>query len=387
MNQVDELLSRRVEQVLPDLESLTTLLNSGKKLKVYQGFDPTGIKLHLGHSIGLRNLQKFVELGHHVKVLFGTGTVLVGDPSQRDSGRKLITPEEVESNIATWKSQVGKIIDLERVEVVHNGDWLLKMNLKDIINLASNITAVQLFKRDSFTKRIDRGDTVWFHETLYPLLQGYDSVVMDVDIEVGGSDQTFNMLVGRQLQKRINNREKYVLTNPMILGTDGQNMSKSTGNCIWLDDKPEDMYGKVMSIPDEQIIPYMKLLTDIPLESIPDALTDPMAEKKRLALDITQQFHGQAAAMAAAEQFKLIVQQHQIPSDIPALKLESPSSLLAVLEQAGLGSSNSQRKAMIAGGGVYLNQAKVTDPQTQLIPGTEYIIKYGKRNFLKLEDK
>src|SRR3989344_5214264 len=289
----EEILTRRTANVLPDKEGLTKLM-SGKKIRVYQGFDPTGPSLHLGHSIGIRKLMDFANAGHEVIVLFGTGTVLAGDPSQRDKARRKIDPEQIEKNISTWKEQVKSLIDFDKVQIKYNGEWLLKLNLADIVNIASNISATQLFKRDMFQRRIEREDTVWTHELLYPLLQGYDSVAMDVDLEVGGTDQEFNMLIGRELQRKMNNREKFVLTVPMINGTDGKPMSKTSGNCVWLNDTPEDMYGKLMSIPDDQIPSYADLLTNI------SHLThDPLADKKSVALDIVTQFHGTSAAKKA----------------------------------------------------------------------------------------
>src|SRR3989344_9353418 len=238
---IDELLTRRVEKVLPSKEGLQKLMQE-RKIKLYQGFDASGGRLHLGHSVGIRKLMDFANAGHEVIFLFGTGTVLVGDPSQRDTGRKLITPEEVEENIQGWRDQVSALVDWNKVKILKNGDWLRELKLEDLIHIASNISAVQLFKREMFQKRLDSGDTVWYHETMYPLLQGYDSVAMDVDLEIGGTDQEFNMLIGRELQRKMNNREKFVLTTPMIMGTDGKQMSKSSGNCIWLNDTPEDMY-------------------------------------------------------------------------------------------------------------------------------------------------
>ncbi|MCR4263632.1 MAG: tyrosine--tRNA ligase, partial [Candidatus Roizmanbacteria bacterium] len=241
----EELLSRGVDTIYPNREMLESRISTGKPIRVYIGVDPTGHKLHIGHSIGLSKLQQFADTGHEAILLFGTGTVLVGDPSQRSEARKRITKEEIDENIKTWKKQVSSIIDFDKVKIVRNSDWLLKLGLVDIINIMSNISATQLFKRENFQKRIERGDTVWSHETLYPLLQGYDSVAMDVDLEIGGTDQTFNMLVGRELMQKMRGKEKFVLTTPMILGTDGQQMSKSTGNCVWLDDSPQDMYGKI----------------------------------------------------------------------------------------------------------------------------------------------
>jgi tyrosyl-tRNA synthetase len=264
---IDEVLERRVDKVLPTKDGLRKILKK-RKIKIYNGIDPTAKKLHLGHTVGLRKLMEFTELGHEVILLFGTGTVLVGDPSLRDTGRKLITKSEVEENIKTWKKQVSPIVDFDKIKIKYNADWLTKLKLKDIIKIASNISAIQLFKRDMFQKRLARGDTVWYHETMYPLLQGYDSVKLDVDLEIGGSDQEFNMLIGRELQKKMNNREKYVLTWQMIMGTDGKQMSKTTGNCVWLDDKPNDMFGKIMSIPDNQIIPYYELATKVILKKL-----------------------------------------------------------------------------------------------------------------------
>ena len=262
MDTTDEILTRRVEKVLPSKDGLKNLLEK-KKIKLYQGFDPTGGRLHLGHSVGIRKLMDFANAGHEVIFLFGTGTVLAGDPSERETGRKLITQEEIDKNIQGWKDQVSPLVDWNKVKILYNGDWLTKLTLKEIINIASNISAVQLFKREMFTRRIEKGDTVWYHETMYPLLQGYDSVYMDVDLEIGGTDQEFNMLIGRELMQKMKSKEKYVLTTPMILGTDGNQMSKSSNNCIWLNDTPNDMFAKIMAIVDEQIIPYMNFVTNI----------------------------------------------------------------------------------------------------------------------------
>src|SRR3989344_3917419 len=199
---INEILTRGVAKVLPTTAGLQSLM-SKKTLRLYQGFDPTGSRLHLGHTIGLRKLMQFANLGHEVIFLFGTGTVLVGDPSQRDTARKLITQSEIDQNILDWKKQVSPIVDFSKVTIKQNGDWLTKLTLKDIVHIASNISAIQLFKRESFQRRLKRGDTVWYHETMYTLLQGYDSVAMDVDLELGGTDQEFNMLIGRELQRKM----------------------------------------------------------------------------------------------------------------------------------------------------------------------------------------
>lgn len=380
-----DILERRVEKILPSKEGLQKIINT-KKIRLYQGFDPTGGKLHLGHTIGLRKLMDFAREGHEVIFLFGTGTVLVGDPSERDTGRKLITQEEIDQNIKDWKTQVAPIVDfsLPNVKIMQNGDWLTKLTLKDLVSIASNISAVQLFKRESFTRRIKNGDTVWYHETMYPLLQGYDSVAMNVDLEIGGTDQEFNMLVGRELQRKMNNHDKSVLTVPMILGTDGGQMSKSTGNCIWLSDKANDMYGKVMSIPDAQISSYWQLLTDLPIKPELELLADPMTNKKELAFDITRQIHGEESAKVAETYFENTVQHKEIPAIIETFPWIQGSNVSSTASAAGFGDSNSERKRMIEQGGFKINGIKFTNPNQILdLEGGE-VVQYGKRDFKKV---
>lgn len=368
-----DLLARRVSKILPDKARLEKVL-SQKKIRLYQGFDPTFNQLHLGHTIGFRKLMDFARAGHEVIFLFGTGTVLAGDPSERDIGRKLITQEEIDANIKTWKEQVSKIVDFDLVTIKQNGDWLVPLTLKDIIKIASNISAVQLFKREMFTRRIAKGDTVWYHETMYPLLQGYDSVAMDVDLEIGGTDQEFNMLVGRELQKKMNNREKYVLTTPMIVGTDGKTMSKTSGNCIWLTDTPENMYTKLMGVKDELIATYFELLTDIPMEEI-ESLdpTKPVENKKKLAFDITRQFHGKEGARKAQTHFESVVQVKAVnPNDVPII---IKATLLDTLKESNLGVSNGEIRRVIEQGGVEIDGVKITNPNATI---SGDMIKFGK---------
>lgn len=393
MDQKPDLLGRRVAKVIPSKDKLQELLDSGKKLRLYQGFDPTGNRLHLGHTVGLRKLMDFANAGHEVIFLFGTGTVLVGDPSERDTGRKLITQEEIDQNIKNWQQQVSSIVDFDKVIIKQNGDWLVGLTLKDIVNIASNISAIQLFKRDSFQRRLDKGDTVWYHETMYPLLQGYDSVAMDVDLEIGGTDQEFNMLIGRELQRKMKGREKFVLTTPMILGTDGSQMSKTSGNCVWLDDTPQDMYGKLMSIPDAQIVSYLREVTDIPMKKVGEIAnnldsgsTNPIDAKKELALAVTTDFHGQDKARQAQSHFESTVQQGQIPTGIASFTPSAPTlTSSATLVEANLGSSNSERKRVITQGGFEIDGQKITDPQqeTQLHDGS--IVKFGKREYRRIK--
>lgn len=386
------LLTRRVEKILPNRGGLEKLIGT-KKIKLYQGVDPTGFRLHIGHTVGLRKLQEFAEAGHTVIVLFGTGTVLVGDPSQRDSVRRIITQEEINENIKDWKNQVSKILDFERVVIKQNGEWLVPLTLKDIVRIGSNISAIQLFKREMFQRRIERGDTVWFHETMYPLLQGYDSVVMDVDLEIGGTDQEFNMLIGRELQRKMNNREKFVLTVPMIMGTDGKQMSKTSGNCVWLTDSAEDMFGKLMSIPDKQIVSYMELVTDIPLsrvKQVKDELSSrevhPMNVKKELAIEVVSQFHGRNKAQSAKNGFEQTVQHGEAPNDMKVLFLSSlpeHTTITDLLVQQGFVGSRGAAKRLVEQGGVSVNHQMIADSAIRIIQLTG-VLHVGKRGWIRL---
>jgi len=401
MDKINELLRRRVDSVYPTKKTLEKVLRSGKKIKVYLGIDPTAIRLHLGHTVPLRTLQSFADLGHEAILLFGTGTVLVGDPSERATGRKLITEKEIEKNIATWKNQVKPIINFKKVKIKYNGNWLTKLTLKDLINLGSKISAVQLFKRENFTRRIKAGDTVWYHETMYPLLQGYDSVVMNVDLEIGGTDQTFNMLVGRELQKKINNKEKFVLTTKMILGTDGKQMSKTSGNCIWLTDTPEDMYGKIMRVQDELIADYFEFFTATPFGKIEEikkllagSKTNPMNYKKQLAWEITKQFHNREKANQAQEYFERISQKRQLPGEIQVVDLSNLSTedqdfftiCKNIKIKDGAFKSNSEITRMIEQGGVRWNGQKITNPKLIIKKiNNGDIWQWGKRVFRKMK--
>lgn len=379
MDKVNEVLTRAVEETLPSREGLAKLMQS-KKIRVYLGMDPTG-RLHLGHTIPMRKLQEFADLGHEAILLIGTGTVLAGDPSQRAKARPKITQEEIDKNIKTWKEQASKVIDFSKVQIRQNGDWLLKLTYADIINIASNISSVQLFKRDMFQERIKRGDTVWTHETLYPLFQGYDSVVMDVDLEIGGTDQTFNMLIGRELQKKMHNHEKYVLTTPLISGTDGRPMSKTSGNCIWLDDSPDDMYGKVMSTADTQIAQYWTNLTNLD----PKGLTDlkPLEAKKELAFEIVSIYHGEEKARKAQKQFENVFQKGLRPQDLETVEVKSPKqNLVDFLTENNLASSKSAAKRLVDQGAIEIDGKTTSETQVEFKDGQ--VVKIGKKRFVRV---
>ena len=389
--EIEKVLNRSVEQVLPSKEGLKNLMRK-KKIRLYWGVDPTSPRLHLGHTIGFRKLQEFADLGHEAILVIGTGTVLAGDPSLRETTRPLITQKEIERNIKTWKEQAAKVLDFSKIKIKYNGDWLAKLTLKEIVQIASHISAVKLFQREMFQKRLQRGETVWAHETLYPLLQGYDSVAMDVDLEIGGTDQTFNMLIGRELQKKMRNREKFVLTFPLILGIDGKPMSKTSGNCVWLTDSPDQMFGKIMSIPDNLIIPYLELLTNIPQKTIQQYKKElqlkkinPRIVKKQLALEIVKMYHSNRVAQRAGEEFERIFKEKKLPAKIPEVRMTQKSlNILDLLVKTKLAPSKSGAKRLILQKGVKIDK-KIEDDWRKVIGIKKgMIIQAGKRRFFKI---
>ncbi len=387
----EEVLNRRVANVLPTKAGLLDLMGK-KKIRLYQGFDPTGGRLHLGHSVGIRKLMDFANAGHEVIFLFGTGTVLAGggDPSDRDTGRKMITQEEIDNNIKGWKDQVSPLVDWDKVTIKQNGDWLIPLTLKEVLDIAGYVSAIQLFKRDMFQRRIEHGDSITVAETLYPLLQGYDSVAMDVDLEIGGTDQEFNMLVGRELMKKMKDKEKYVLTTPMILGTDGKQMSKTSGNCVWLDDTASDMFGKLMGLPDDQIVTYLELVTDLSMERVAEIETalkknemHALEAKKELGRAVVTQFHGADAALEAQENFEKVVQRKEAPDEMQEIEVQAGEIDLAeLLVNEDLASSKSEVRRLIEQKGIKLNDELVTSG-TINVTGT-ITLKVGPRKFLKL---
>ena len=384
---LEELLNRRVDQILPSKNDFAKLIKT-KKIRVYLGIDPTNTKLHLGHTIALKKLQEFADFGQEAILVIGTGTVLTGDPSQRAKARKKISRQEVAENIKTWKRQAGKILDFSKVKVRYNGEWLLKLKLEDIINIASNLSAIKLFQRDMFQRRIKQGETVWTHEALYPLLQGYDSVALDVDLEIGGTDQIFNMLIGRDLQKKMNNREKFVLTTPMILGIDGKQMSKTSQNCVWIEDSAKDMYGKIMSMPDNAIFNYFELLTEVPLseiEKLKKDKTNPRDIKARLAKEIVTFYYGAKKATDTEKEFKKVFEQGSLPEDITEVKVkEKELPILDLLIKIKLVSSKSKAKQLVLQGGVKIEDEVQKDWQKIIKIKKGTIVQVGKRNFAKL---
>ena len=385
LNQI-EVLSRQVAEILPTKKGLEAVMRK-RKIRLYLGVDPTGHNLHLGHAIALRKLQQFADLGHEATLLVGTGTVLAGDPSQRDTARKAITKKEVDRNIKSWKKQAEKVVNFSKVKMKYNGDWLLQLKLADILQIASNISAVQLFQRDIFKRRIKKGDTVWMNETLYPLLQGYDSVVLDADLEIGGTDQVFNMLIGRELQRKMKGREKFVLTVPMILGLDGKTMSKTSGNTVNIADPPKEMYGKLMTLRDEFVGQYFELAADVPKKEVKhlERKLSPRDFKAQLAKEIVTLYHGVKKAEQAEKEFVRVFQKKQLPSRIQKAKVsrQGPLSLYKVIAEL-FAISRSEARRVIEQGGVKIDGTLQKDPSLVLKLRPGMVVQIGKRRTLQI---
>ena len=376
---VDEVLTRGVVNVIPGKQKLEVLLNSKNKLSVYFGTDPTATHLHIGNAVGLRKLQQFVDMGHNVKFLIGDFTALIGDTSDKDTERPVLTYEQIQENFKTFKKQAEKVLDFSKVEVVFNSKWLEKLTFRDIIKLCQHFSFGEFASRELVAKRLKEGKKVGLHEALYPVMQGYDSYFMDTDIQIGGADQTFNMQAGRVLQKDLRNKESFVLVTGYLEGTDGRKMSKSWGNAIWLDDEPADMYGKVMSVKDELLITYFTLATNLPEKEIKEkeerlkSGENPSVIKKELAFRIVEELHSKKDAEAAQEAFEKTFQDRK-PEYTEEVTEDNIVDALAVI----LG-SRSEAKRLIGQGGVDINDEKKTDTNYKLKSGDK--IKVGKRFF------
>ena len=391
MDKIEELLTRGVANIIPGKKELEEKLRSGEKLNIYLGIDPTSTKIHLGHAVSLRKLQEFSELGHHVTFLIGDFTALIGDTSDKDTERPVLTSEEITQNFQTYKKQAEKILDFSKVTVVHNSEWLSKLSFEDIIKLAQHFSVGDFVGRELIRKRLSENKRVGLHEFLYPVMQGYDSYFMDTDIQLGGTDQTFNMQAGRTLQKDLRNKQSFVMTSVLLEGTDGRKMSKSWGNAIWLDDTAEDIYAKVMAITDELIIQYYTLGTNVPLKEVQEAENalkkgeHPMTVKKELAFEITKELTSLDEAEAAKESFAKRVQGGEKPEEIKEFTFEKTElSILEILLQTKLAASNSEAKRLLEQGGVSVNEKQIKNPNEQISLKENPIIQVGKRRFVRL---
>jgi tyrosyl-tRNA synthetase len=390
-----EILRRGCDQIIP-IEELATKLERSRRtgipLIVKEGFDPTAPDLHLGHTVSIRKLKQFQDLGHRVVFLIGDFTGLIGDPSGRNEQRKRMTREEVEANAETYKAQIFKILDPEHTEIDFNSRWCLPLSSEGILELAGKYTVARLLERDDFSNRYRTGQPISVLEFLYPLFQGYDSVALKADVELGGTDQLFNLLVGREIQREYGLEPQVVMTLPLLVGTDGTDkMSKSLGNYVGINDPPEEMYGRTMSIPDGQILPWFELVTDVPLEELADIRsqledrgTNPRDHKRRLAREIVALYHGPEAAAAAERHFDRVIVEKEIPEDMPEVTLPAPQWVLALLKEQGVVGSTSEGRRLVEQGAIYVDGERLTDPNWQVPAGTAHVLKVGKRKFLRL---
>jgi len=389
---IKELLSRGVEQVIVR-QTLDERLKSGDKLRLYLGIDPTGSELHLGHTIPLRKIRDFQRLGHKVILLIGNFTALIGDTSDKEAMRQMMTPEQIEENFKTYKEQASKILDFKKVELRYNADWLSKLKFSEVVKLAQQFTVQQMIERDMYQRRLQSGKPIGLHEFIYPLMQGYDSVAMDVDLEVGGNDQTFNMLAGRTLQRTYNQKEKHVLTTTLIEGTDGRKMAKTYGNVINLTDTPKDQFGKVMSMADEMIIKYFTLLTDVSLKDIEKhekamkAGDNPKDIKILLAKEIVTMYHSKKEADQAAKDFEEVFSKGGKPAKVPKMKMDSGKfKVFAILEELEMVESRSDGRRMIEQGAVRIDDKKVDDVDAivELKIDEKMLFQVGKRKWAEV---
>ena len=375
-------------------EDLVRKLARGKPLRVKAGFDPTAPDLHLGHSVLLNKMRQFQDLGHHVMFLIGDFTGLIGDPSGKNATRPPLTREQILANAETYKSQVFKVLHPEKTEVMFNSTWSDALGAAGMIKLAATYTVARILERDDFAKRFAEQRPISIHEFLYPLMQGYDSVAMKADVELGGNDQKFNLLVGRELQKHYGQEPQVILTLPLLEGLDGvEKMSKSLGNYVGIDEAPNEMFGKLMSISDDLMWRYIELLSFESLATIAgwkreiEAGGNPRTIKVRFAQEIVARFHDRRAAEGALEDFESRFKHGEIPADLPIQPVTVEAvdiALIQVLKAAGLCPSTSEAVRMIEQGGVRVNGEKVTDKALKLASGAEYVLQVGKRKFARV---
>lgn len=386
-------------QIVPE-EALMTKLKRGVPLNIKLGVDPTAPDIHLGHAVPLRKLRAFQDLGHQVTLIIGDGTALIGDPSGRNTTRPQLTREQIEANAQTYVDQAFKILDPEKTTLRYNSEWILALGMEDLLKIASNFTVARILERDDFHNRYTSNQSISLHEFLYPIMQAYDSVVIKADVELGGTDQLFNLLAGRELMEKMGMEPQVCLTLPLLEGTDGvKKMSKSYGNYIGLTDEPADMFGKVMSIPDELMVKYHRLASTMSVAEI-DAIEAGLAAdelhpnkvKRALARNIVAAYYDEAAAVAAEEAFDRVFKQHDIPEDIPEFAADlTPNDegkvyLAKLIADAGLTNSTGDARRMIDQGGVKVNgeavPAKAYNVEPSLLEGA--VVQVGKRKFIKL---
>ncbi len=393
-----KLLKRGTVEIFSEAElpeKLAEAAKTGRQLRIKLGLDPTSADIHLGHTVVLRKMRQFQDLGHKAVLIIGDYTARIGDPSGQDTTRPMLSPDEIENNAKTYFEQAEKILDTsqQKLEVRYNSEWLEKLTAMEIIKLVAKKTVAQMLQRDSFKKRLKADEDVYVHEFLYPIMQGYDSVMVKSDIELGGTDQTFNNLVGRDIQRAYGQSPQVVITLPILIGLDGkEKMSKSKDNYIGVTDEPNDMFGKIMSISDEMMENYFTLLTDLPAEKIAELVdsgkTHPKEAKVLLGKTIVTQFYSEATAQLAATEFEKVFAQGQLPDDIPQVLITDPAiSVKQLLLSSKLVESGGEAKRMVAQGAVSIDGNKVNDPNAEITPTEGMVIQVGKRRFAKLKVK
>lgn len=387
MNDLVELLERGVANIIPNKNVLLGKLRAGKKLNTYFGIDPTSTKIHLGHTVPLRKLQKFAENGHNVTFLIGDFTALIGDTSDKDSERPALSIKEIAENFKTYKKQAEKILDFSKIKIEYNSKWLKKLTFEDILKLTQHFSVGDFVGRELIRKRLNENKRVGLHELLYPVMQGYDSYMLNTDLQIGGTDQTFNMQAGRTLIKDLNNKESFVLSMPILEGTDGRKMSKSWGNVIWVDDNASDMYAKIMSVPDEFLLNYFLLATSLEISEIKKyeeklkKKENPINIKKELAFLIVNELHNEKLAQNAQKEFEKTVQHKELPDNILEISIADNITVSDILIITKFVESKSEAKRLIEQGGVSLNDKKLSNPDSKVGQG---MLKIGKRRFIKV---
>ena len=384
----EELLSRNVENIV-DREHLNERITAGEKLRVKLGIDPTSPDLHLGHAVVLRKLREFQDLGHKAVLIIGDFTARIGDPTGRSETRKPLTEKQIKANMKAYLAQAGKIIDVKKAEIHHNSDWFMKNGVNGLFKLTAAGTVNQMLEREDFRKRIKEGGDVTVTELLYPLLQGYDSVAVRADVELGGHDQFLNLLAGRKVQRYFGMAEQDVLTVPLLVGLDGERkMSKSYGNYIGLDDAPNDMFGKVMSVSDSLMHQYFLMCTDWKADELEgfESEIGPRDRKMRLAFEIVEIYHGEKKARAAQENFEKLFSKKEIPDDIPPLKIKAGSAApVDIVIASGVARSKSDARRLVEQGGFDYNGQTIKSPFEEISLRDGAVVKIGKKRFFRVE--
>ncbi len=371
---------------------LTEALNAGRPLRVKLGMDPSAADLHVGHSVTLEKLRVFQELGHTPIFLVGDFTARIGDPTGKNKARPPLEPEQIRANAQTYVDQVGKVLDADRAEIRFNSEWMDAMSPTDFVRLCSRYTVARMLERDDFAKRYREGTAISVHEFLYPLVQAYDSVALQADVELGGTDQLFNLLVGREIQRDYGQPPQAVITLPLLVGTDGkEKMSKSVGNTIGLTEPPQEIYGKTMSISDSLMADWIPVLSfgrwDDLEASVSGGAEDPLSVKQELARRLVDRFHGEGASSGAEAHFRQVIQQGRAPDEVPEVEIplgsDGDAGLLDVMRQALGLASNGEARRLVSGGAVRLDEQRIDDPKVRL-PAGEYLLQAGKRRYARV---